>query len=398
MRWVVLAKPHLGGTTHFVRRLRRGLGETGIDVASASFEAPDEKAAFLGLVAACGHVSLHWASTEPRARVAQLNQWLLDTQTDGVIINVFCEVELMNAARFVPKTIARVMVVHSTSVATFRAARALADYVDFIVAPSERIAAGIKRRTNNPGKVVVIPHGVDEEFFEGIQPVGGSERLRVGYIGRLSDLDKGVLYIPEILRRVKERAIQVVIVGNGPDEERLRSRLCSFGGPVEFVGSVPWERLPGILGEIDVVLVPSRFEGFCQVIAESMAAGRVVVASRIRGVTDQVIEDGQNGFLFNVGDVRTAAALVDELARKRWRLAEIGARAKQTARERFSLRAFAEQYQEIMRLAKKRCPEERRVDRIERWDLLAGLRAGWRAYVPETLKRHLRLWREHLVK
>ncbi|MCS7017271.1 MAG: glycosyltransferase family 4 protein [Gemmatales bacterium] len=306
--------------------------------------------------------------------------------------------EAMNMVRFLPVEYARIGVVHVNSVATINAAVALAPYLDEIVAPSVRVAQMVQRRLRAEKSITVIPHAVDREFFQvPVSPFGRKEAT-IAYIGRLSHLDKGVLDLPKIVRYVKAKPLKLKIVGAGPDEQALRARLSAVDADVEWQGPVSWEELPDILREIDVVVVPSRLEGFCFVAAEAMAAGRTVVMSRIKGVADQLIRHGENGFLFDVGDLRAAARWIDESVADRSRLAAIGEAAKFAMRSLCSMETFAEAYREVMVRAKMRRPEKRLVEPLESWDLPKGLRPGIRAYLPEAVKRYARLWRERLAR
>jgi glycosyltransferase involved in cell wall biosynthesis len=97
----------------------------------------------------------------------------------------------------------------------------------------------------------------------------------------------------------------------------------------------------------DLLLMPSRFEGFPFGLLEAMAAGCIPVVSRIAGVTDFVIQHEESGWLFGIGDTTAAARGIDHLggdAMVRSRLSE-GARA---AARRFRLEATGEAYAALL--------------------------------------------------
>ena len=83
------------------------------------------------------------------------------------------------------------------------------------------------------------------------------------------------------------------------------------------------DRVPTLMAEHDVVLVPSRVEGFGLTAAEATAAGRWVVATATGGLVD-VIEDGVTGTLVTDGDYRSALAAVPDY--DPWQVAERAAR------------------------------------------------------------------------
>ena len=68
------------------------------------------------------------------------------------------------------------------------------------------------------------------------------------------------------------------------------------------MGVVVHSRIVELMRESDAVVVPSRYENFCNVALEAMAAGRAVVGSRTGGIPD-LVEDGVTGLLFEPGSV-----------------------------------------------------------------------------------------------
>lgn len=139
--------------------------------------------------------------------------------------------------------------------------------------------------------------------------------------------------------------LYLVIVGEGPDHERL-SRLGKnvFPGRLIFLGARPdWS---DILARAEVVWVPSlKARGF-NVALEAMAAGKPIVASRLPGLTE-IIVDGQTGFFIEPGDkvglARQTRLLLDDPEKGR-RMGEAGRRR---AAEKFSVEALAHAYENL---------------------------------------------------
>src|SRR5690606_16312014 len=107
--------------------------------------------------------------------------------------------------------------------------------------------------------------------------------------------------------------------------------------------------VPAVLAAHDVFLMPSRFEGLPVAALEAMATGCVPAASRIRGVTDFLIEDGATGLLFPVGDVAAAAGAVRRLATDRALLEACSAAGRRAVQERFDVGAMADAYAKVIR-------------------------------------------------
>src|SRR4029077_9560264 len=111
---------------------------------------------------------------------------------------------------------------------------------------------------------------------------------------------------------------RLLIVGGGPDEERLRERAASLGDAVVFAGQVPEDDPPRYYAVGDVFAMPCRtrlggleVEGWGNVFLEAAACGKPVVAGD-SGVAPESLVDGETGILVR-GD--RVAAVADAVAR-----------------------------------------------------------------------------------
>jgi len=151
-----------------------------------------------------------------------------------------------------------------------------------------------------PGEYEIIPNGI--EFARFATPSAQPAKFRdtnptILYVGRLEPR-KGVEYLIKAFTTVKAQMpkARLVIVGDGGlmgECERLVRRLKLQD--VFFEGHVPGQQLPGYFQRADLVCVPSTGnESFGIVLAEAMASGTPVVASRIDGFRT-LIEDRRTG-------------------------------------------------------------------------------------------------------
>jgi glycosyltransferase involved in cell wall biosynthesis len=116
------------------------------------------------------------------------------------------------------------------------------------------------------------------------------------------------------ISRLRKENIHLVIIGTGPDEDDLKAKAIEAGcqNQISFCGQAEWEHAMELLSIIDIVVVPSRFEGFGLAAAEAMALEKPVVASDTTGLKEVVI-DQETGILFSVGNVSALVLALQEL-------------------------------------------------------------------------------------
>lgn len=149
------------------------------------------------------------------------------------------------------------------------------------------------------------------------------------YLGRLSP-EKGGDVLIEAARNIPSR---IVIVGTGSEEERLRKMASDYGlQNVEFLGYQAADAVQKLLRKCRAVIAPSRGYEHCPLaILESFAAGKPVIASRIGGIPELVV-DGTNGVLITAGNAEQLAAAILTLATNDAFSRTLGEHALQSAR------------------------------------------------------------------
>jgi glycosyltransferase involved in cell wall biosynthesis len=156
----------------------------------------------------------------------------------------------------------------------------------------------------------------------------------VGEVGRR----KGQDILLETAARLRSRhpAVVYLVVGEGEGDAALQQESHRRGlddGTVRFLGFR--EDIPDILIDTDVLVLPSRSEGFPNALLEGMAMACPVVATRVDGIPE-LVRDGETGTLVAAGDVEAFTAalarLLDDPAQRRaW-----GEAGRRRAREDFS--------------------------------------------------------------
>ena len=397
MKLAYFGYPHTGGTWTVFVMLREGLARHGIKVVWLAS----------GTKAAAGAAEPHWAAERESGTVVSgdtddgptraraLAAHIAAEGIDGVFVNVLAGAVETNLARYLDPAVLRVMIVHNITPGTYAAARAVRDHVHATVGVSPRIRDDlVAHRGFDTGHTRAIANGIDVTPFQRVARAGAEGGpLRLLFLGRIKDQDKGVFWLPPIMAALAHADVRLTIAGDGPDLDTLRRRMAPFGERVEILGRVAPDRVPELAAGHDLLVFPSRFEGLPLSLVEAMAAGCVPVATRLRGVTDHVVEDGASGILFPVGDTAAAAAAIAALAVDRARLAAMSEAARRGTGERFAVRTMTDAYAALLgevagaphAIAPSRPWSE--------WALPRGLKPGLRTLMPTGLKNRLRDWR-----
>jgi glycosyltransferase involved in cell wall biosynthesis len=153
-----------------------------------------------------------------------------------------------------------------------------------------------------PDDVEVVHYGFDLKTFT----PGGSRHPSpmIGYLGRLKrykSVDHLLEAIPAVLRTVPDLTVR--IVGDGDDRPRLEAVSARLGleKVVEFTGFVPEQTKVDILRRLWFGVMPSVKEGWGLTVLEANACGTPVIASRVPGLREAVL-DGETGLLYPYGD------------------------------------------------------------------------------------------------
>jgi len=156
-----------------------------------------------------------------------------------------------------------------------------------------------------PGEYTIVPNGVDTSRFS---PYGNKHReiekikgKKILFLGRL-DTRKGLgQLLPAFKLLRNETDAHLIVAGTGPERTKYENYVKEnkLQDSVYFLGFVPNEELPSVYHSCDIYCSPALgAETFGIVLLEAMASAVPVVASNIAGYK-QVIEDGENGLLFN---------------------------------------------------------------------------------------------------
>ncbi|MCK1797855.1 glycosyltransferase family 4 protein [Streptomyces sp. XM4193] len=231
-------------------------------------------------------------------------------------------------------------------VATFHTSnprsRAMMAAYPMLQAALEKISARIAvseyaRRTlveHLGGDAVVIPNGVDVDFFADAEPKAEWQDGTIGFIGRIDESRKGLQVLMRALPRIlRERpGTRLLVAGRGDEQEALAELPQEYRDRVEFLGMVSDEDKARLLRSVDVYVAPNLGgESFGIILVEAMSAGAPVLASDLDAFA-QVLDGGSAGQLFRNEDADDLAAAAVELLANPERREELREKASRHVR------------------------------------------------------------------
>jgi len=169
-------------------------------------------------------------------------------------------------------------------------------------------------------KTICVYHGTDLDRFAFRPRAALSDPRRILAVGRLVP-KKGFGTLLHACARLRQKMdVRCEIVGRGPLERTLRNlaEKLRLGDAVLLAGSVPHALMPEAYARADVLAVPSIVapdgdrDGLPNVVVEAMACGVPVVASRLSGIPEAVL-DGQTGLLCDPADSSALAGALERM-------------------------------------------------------------------------------------
>ena len=172
----------------------------------------------------------------------------------------------------------------------------------------------------------------------------------VGWVGRMTAV-KNTDSVVQALRQLMERGIDAyaVLVGDGPDRDHLERYARDLGVIKRCLFLGYQEDVARFYDAMDVLLLPSINEGTPVSVIEALAAGRPAVATRVGGIPD-VVRDGVDGFLVDLGDADALADRLADLAADPIRRAEMGEAGRARVFERYAVERLVDDVDKLYRL------------------------------------------------
>lgn len=239
----------------------------------------------------------------------------------------------------------------------FAWARLAAGWCDRIVCVSQAVRDQHAAKAHLPlTRYQVIYNGIDLErmradpqrrrMLRRAWSVGDGDIL-LAYVGRLDPQKNiGMLLDSAAEARRRDGRIRLVIAGDGPLRAQVE-QFCNAPGAKDWVRCLGFtDDVPGVLSAADMLVMPSRWEGFGLAAAEAMAAGLPVAATRVAGLSE-VVEHEKTGLLVESDDRPGFVAAILRLARDERLRLNLGQAGLARVRERFSIGQFIHAHEEL---------------------------------------------------
>ncbi|MCX6322611.1 MAG: glycosyltransferase family 4 protein [Sphingobacteriales bacterium] len=185
---------------------------------------------------------------------------------------------------------------------------------------------------------VIIPNAIVPAYFN--LPLKTGTENKIIYLG-IIDNNKNLVFLLHRLHELNEtgKKFTLDVLGgfSNPEYEAIITETVErfkLGEQLHFHGWVPQQKVLEEMAKADILVVSSMHESLPMVIAEAMAAGKVVAASAVGGIPE-MINDSVDGYLFNLNDPLKLTALLGDLYNNHETVIAVAQAAKANATERY---------------------------------------------------------------
>jgi L-malate glycosyltransferase len=302
--------------------------------------------------------------------VVRLALWMRKNRVDVVHTHLFTADSYGRVAARLAGVRGVFSTAHNTNTAAGKVKKAVHWALSWIstrvVACSEEVGRVMREQDHLPAsRLGVISNGINVDRFAGARGDGVREEFKVpdgslliGVIGRLHE-QKGHKDLIAAMAMLRDQGLSAtcLIIGQGELRAELEAEVARLqvGDRVIFTGLR--KDVPRLLAALDVMAMPSLWEGLPMALLEAMAMSRPVVATRVSGIPD-VIQDEHNGLLIPAKEPATLAAALARLAKDPALRARLGANALATLRQRFDVKTTMRKYEELYSAALRMPPAD----------------------------------------
>ncbi len=248
-----------------------------------------------------------------------------------------------------------VVSVHSITPSALKIALAYRDRTSMFVPVSwkveERLKACLPKSQHS--RIMLVTNAIDVKAYRQKDDPVDARPHKILFMGRIEDVTKGCDKIPKIAEILKARGVlfQWDLYGyfHWGYEKAFHDEVKrhGVGDVVCHKGCLSPAQMRDMISQYDVVVVPSNHEGFGLVVIEAMASAVPCVVSRLEGVTDRILVNGESGVLVGKNDLRGFADAIEKLLRDDVLRQTMGQAGYRSVLERFDLPAHGAAYRKV---------------------------------------------------
>lgn len=223
-------------------------------------------------------------------------------------------------------------------------------YFNIIIVVSEDLKRYLEERGVKSKKIRVVYNGIEIEKLEEINRK--KEYKLVGTVSRFVP-EKGIIYlvraIPEVIEEIKN--VRFIIIGEGPEYKKIEKEIEKLNLQ-NFLEILPYQKdISSFLKNLDLLVVPSIFEGAGMIILEAMANRLPVVATKVGGIPE-IVRDNQTGILVKPRDIKELSSAITKLLKEDEKSKKMGEFARKIVEEKFDIKIMVREteklYEEVL--------------------------------------------------
>jgi glycosyltransferase involved in cell wall biosynthesis len=267
----------------------------------------------------------------------------------AILIN--CSETAHLAIPFSSKSSKNISVIHNNKPGVIRIGLINKEYLHNVVCVSPAVEESVRKKKPN-GNILTILNGVNIPNCNSFARLPIAECVKILFVGRLTHEQKGIYFIPGILKSLiaKKVNFHLTMVGDGPDKIQFLSMLSAMDidDKISYFPLLENIEVFEKYMQHHIFLMPSFYEGLPLALMESMTVGCVPVTSRLTNSTDICVENDSDGILLNIGDEKSFAEKIAKLylQPEYWNILSNNAINK--AHSRFTSERMGNEYYELL--------------------------------------------------
>lgn len=296
----------IGGGHTYLPKLLKGLKLKGHEMYLVTKEKPNDKV--YDSIIESGvilHSNLINKYVLVQEAALSLAQWVNQLEPDIYVISASGDAGWL-ALPHIQANIATLTIGHTDSDNFYQPAKHYYSFLTGAVGVSDVVCSNYHKVCHiNEEQIFWIPYGV--KALAKLSDIGNVSKLNLIYVGRIEEEQKRIFDIIALIKRLELANIPFTfkIIGDGPEMPKLKKELDKLieEGKVIVFGWLSEEKVIKHLRESSIFILMSQYEGFCIALIEAMANGCLPIVTNIDSGNAQLIKEGQNGFLIDIGNV-----------------------------------------------------------------------------------------------